>query len=234
MVTTSEKLQRPLSGAVVWPWAIILLSLVCLWGGILYLWLEPFQQQVMIDTLGVSPAQLAKDMSNGQWFGLAGIATVTSLFVHSSWLHMLGNLAYLWVFGWPIERRVGPWLFALIFLMGGLLAHVVLALQVPELENKVIGASGAVSAVVGAYLGLFPSRRLGLYLPLGLVVEFVRVPAVLVIGSWFALQLVYATPGPISGVMAWWTHLAGFTFGLMFALLVRALGAVRPDLRQRD
>ncbi|NIV20409.1 MAG: rhomboid family intramembrane serine protease, partial [Gammaproteobacteria bacterium] len=74
----------------------------------------------------------------------------------------------------------------------------------------VIGASGAVSAVVGASLGLFPRRRIGLYLPLGLYVQFVRVPALLVIGSWFTLQLVYSVVGPISGAMAWWTHLAGF------------------------
>ena len=88
---------------------------------------------------------------------------------------------------------------------------------------------GKIKAVIDkAHLGLFPRRRMGLYLPLGLVVQFARVPSLLVIGSWFALQLLYSTVGPINGTMAWWTHLAGFSLGVIFALLARAIGTVRP------
>jgi membrane associated rhomboid family serine protease len=93
----------------------------------------------------------------------------------------------------------------------------------PQLDTAVIGASGAVSAVVGASLALFPARRIGLYLPLGMYVQFVQVSALLVIGSWFTLQLVYSMFGPISRTMAWWTHLAGFAVGLVLALLAKAL-----------
>jgi membrane associated rhomboid family serine protease len=150
-----------------------------------------------------------------------------SLFIHSSWLHLVGNMAYLWVFGMPVERRLGPLPLLLVFLLGGALANAIVALQMPHLDTPVIGASGAVSAVVGAYLGLFPGRRIGLYLPLGMFVQFVQVSALLVIGSWFTLQLVYSLFGPMSRTMAWWTHLAGFAVGLAFALLVRALSQVR-------
>lgn len=218
--------QRP--GQPRLPWATITLSLLCLLVRLVYQWLNPLQRRIMLETLGASPRDLANVLESGQWLSWAGWAPVSSLFLHASWLHLLGNLAYLWVFGWAVERRLGPWLLVLVFIAGGVMAQLVLAVQLPMLELPVIGASGAVSAVVGAYLGLFPTRQIGLYLPLGLLVEFVRVPALLVIGSWFALQLVYAAPGPITGVMAWWTHLAGFTLGLMFALLTRASGVFRP------
>ena len=83
------------------------------------------------------------------------------------------------------------------------------------------------SAVVGAYLGLFPRRRMGLFLPLGLYLQFARVPSLLVIGSWFTLQLLYTVFGPIDAAVAWWTHVAGFALGLSFALLTRAMTLVR-------
>ena len=95
------------------------------------------------------------------------------------------------------------------------------------MEAPIIGASGAVSVIVGVYLGLFPGRRIGLYLPLGLYLQFARVPAILVIGSWFTLQLVYTVLGPITGVVAWWTHMTGFTLGLIYALMARALTQVK-------
>ena len=150
-----------------------------------------------------------------------------ALFIHSGWLHLFGNIAYLWVFGIPVERRLGPFSLAFVFVAGGVLAHIMVALRLPQLDVPVIGASGAVSAVVGAYLGLFPRQQIGLYLPLGLYLQFTRVPALLVIGSWFTLQLVYSALVPISAAMAWWTHLAGFALGLIFALLARALAQLR-------
>ena len=162
-----------------------------------------------------------------EWTGNGLFTLLAGLFLHPSWLHLGGNLAYLWVFGLPVERKVGGTLLALLFLIGGALSQLILALRLPELETPIVGASGAVSAVVGAYLGLFPSRSIGLYLPLGLYLQFAQVPALIVIGSWFTLQLVYTVFGPISGFVAWWIHLAGFTLGLIFALMVRALSHLR-------
>jgi membrane associated rhomboid family serine protease len=100
-------------------------------------------------------------------------------------------------------------------------------LQLGGLDTPIIGASGAISAVVGAYLGLFPSRRIGLFLPLGLYLQFAQVPSLLVIGSWFTLQLLYTVFGPINAAVAWWTHLAGFALGLSIALMYRAFVQVR-------
>jgi len=95
------------------------------------------------------------------------------------------------------------------------------ALQLPELDRAVIGASGGVSAIIGIFLGLFPTRKIGLWLPLGLFLQFARIPALLVIGSWFTLQVVYTVFGPTTGAVAWWTHVAGFVTGLLAALAVR-------------
>ncbi len=211
------------------PWMTLVLCSLCLLIGTLFAMLDAPRQAVIIDVIGANPSQIAGLLAGTRqegWLALAG-----SLLFHSSWLHLAGNLAYLWVFGLPVERRTGPLSLAVVFFGGGILAHLILALRLPEVDLPVIGASGAVSAVVGACAGLYPSRRIGLYLPLGLVVEFVRLPTLLVVGSWFVLQLLYSLFGPISGAMAWWTHLAGFALGLSYALLARALAAARTGAR---
>jgi len=156
-----------------------------------------------------------------------------ALLVHSSWLHLVGNLAYLWVFGVAVERVLGSFGFVLTFALFGALANLFVALQLPELDRAVIGASGGVSAIIGIYLGLFPTRKIGLWLPLGLFMQFARIPALLVIGSWFTLQVVYTVFGPTTGAVAWWTHVAGFVAGLLAALASR-LVIGQPSYSRED
>jgi membrane associated rhomboid family serine protease len=211
------------------PYVTVAISLVCLFSLLVYSAASPLIQQAMIDLGGMRPAAVAGLLGwNPQAVqDTAAISLVTALFIHASWLHLLGNLAYLWVFGIKVEQRLGWFGIILVFLLGGALANLIVALRLPQLETPIIGASGAVSAVVGAYLGLFPGRRIGLFLPLGVYLQFARVPALLVIGSWFTLQLLYTVFGPINAAVAWWTHLAGFAIGLSFALLARALAQFR-------
>lgn len=211
------------------PFVTIGFSLLCLFSLLLYAGLNPMMQQAMIDSLGMQPSVVSRLLHQnvGSWWQFAALSVVSALFVHASWLHLFGNLAYLWVFGIKVEQTLGPVGMLLIFLLGGALANVIVALRLPQLDTPIIGASGAVSAVVGAYLGLFPRRRIGLFLPLGLYLQFARVPALLVIGSWFTLQLLYTAFGPINAAVAWWTHLAGFALGLSFALMTRALAMIR-------
>lgn len=189
----------------------------------------PLIQNAILELGGVFPSQLALIFSQpvGAWKDYQVLSLVSALFIHTSWLHLMGNMIYLWVFGVPLERRLGGLGMVLVFVFGGALANLFVTMRLPELTSPIVGASGAVSAVVGAYLGLFPSRRIGLLLPLGLYLQFARVPAVLVIGSWFTLQLVYTVLGPITGVVAWWTHMAGFALGLILALLVRAIVQIK-------
>ena len=211
------------------PFVTVSISLLCIFSLIIYSGLSPVMQQAMIDVGGMQPASISALLGNSPayWWDISALSVVTSLFIHASWLHLLGNLGYLWVFGIKVEQRLGSVGIVFIFLLGGALANVIVALRVPQLDTPIIGASGAVSAVVGAYLGLFPGRRIGLFLPLGLYLQFARVPALLVIGSWFTLQLLYTVFGPINGAVALWTHLAGFALGLSFALIARALAQIR-------
>ncbi len=211
------------------PYATMGIAMICVILMALYTPLNPMMQQLVIETGGMKPAAMHAlfEQPVGRWWQPSLVTLFTALFIHASWLHLLGNLAYLFVFGLPVEQRLGSVATLAIFLLGGALAMVIVSERVDWLETPIIGASGAISAVVGAYLGLFPRGHIGLYIPLGLYLQFARVPALLVIGSWFTLQLLYTAFGPINENVALWTHLTGFALGLMFALLVRALAQIR-------
>ena len=187
----------------------------------------PAAQQVLLQAWG------ALDGGPGTRLDLQAVLRLfTALFLHADWAHLLGNLVFLLIFGLPAERVMGPWRFLLLFLLGGAMANLAAVLTIDNPDRVVIGASGAVSAVIGAYLALFPGARLGVVLPLGLFLEFVRAPAFLLIGIWAGLQVLFAYIGPAFGAVAWAAHVAGFLFGVLFALLVRA-GIARRLRRQR-
>ena len=116
-------------------------------------------------------------------------------------------------------------------LLGGALANLAAVLAIATPDRLIIGASGAVSALIGAYLALFPGARLGLVVPLGLFLQFVKMPAPLLIGVWALLQIVFTYIGPAFGAVAWSAHLAGFAFGGVFALLAKA--GIARRLRHR-
>ena len=156
----------------------------------------------------------------------------TALFLHADWAHLLGNLIFLLIFGLPAERTMGPWRFLLLFLLGGAVSNLAAMVAIGTPDSVIIGASGAVSAVIGAYLALFPNAKLGVVLPLGLFLEFVKAPASLLIGIWALLQVIFAYIGPAFGAVAWSAHIAGFLFGIVFALFVRA--AIARRLRKRQ
>lgn len=210
------------------PWITVTIIILCGGAKLLHMGMSPLAQQAMLELGGVIPVELNQLLElSGGWKNQQFLTLFSALFIHVSWLHLVGNMVYLWVFGLALERRLGKLGMLLVFFAGGALANLFVVFRVPDLASAIVGASGAVSTVVGAYLGLFPFRRIGMLLPLGLYLQFTRIPALLVIGSWFTLQLVYSVLGPITGVVAWWTHMVGFTLGLIFTLLIRALGQIR-------
>ena len=219
----------------VWPWAVVGISLLALMMMLSYMILSPEAAEAWLRFWGFLPAEVMAILSGspGGWLSLDLSGLVSALLVHASWLHLLGNLAYLWVFGIAVERAIGHLWFLVAFVLLGGAANLMVAWQMAEMNAPVIGASGGVSAIIGVYLGLFPTRRIGLWLPLGLYLQFARIPALLVIGSWFTLQLLYSVFGPISGEVAWWTHVAGFIAGVIAALLLRAFSR-RIDLAARE
>lgn len=209
-------------------WATPLLFAL-LWAA--YLWASTRSEQVergLIQSWGALTGGPAL-MDTLRWLvaDLHWLRLFTALMLHADWTHLLGNLIFLLIFGFPAERSMGSWRFLALFVLGGAFANLVAVFAVGSPQRLVIGASGAVSAVIGAYLALFPRAKLGLVLPLGLFLEFIRAPAALLIGGWLVLQVVFTYIGPAFGAVAWIAHLGGFLFGAVFALSAKTAIARR-------
>src|ERR1051325_2843790 len=166
------------------PWVTMVLVLLCVLGFIGLAVLPPRQRLSLLLEWGTVPANIfdAKEPILAQLHDPSLLRLVTALFIHVAWLHVLGNMLFLVIFGLPSERTLGSARFFLLFLFGGIVANLVGALSLAGVHSPIIGCSGAVSSVLGTYIALFPRERLGLVLPLGLYLEFVRVPAFLLIG----------------------------------------------------
>lgn len=143
------------------------------------------------------------------------LSVLTSLFLHGSVLHLLGNLLFLWVFGNNVEDRLNPLGFALFYVAGGVVATMAHVLTDPGSLTPVVGASGAIAAVMGAYLVWWPHARVQTLFFVILVFWF-RIPAAAVLASWFVLQFFTS---PDEGV-AWVAHVAGFVFGVLVGLVL--------------
>jgi membrane associated rhomboid family serine protease len=210
------------------PWATPLLVAACV---LAFFWLALLDEEpraLFLRRWGAVPETLFPRGFSWQAL-LEGrpLTLASAVFIHVDWLHLVGNLLFLAIFGLPAERALGPWRFMALFVLGGALANLSAVLLVEVPRSVVVGASGAVSALIGAYLALFPRARLGFVLPLGLFLEFVRTPASLMIGLWAALQLAFTFVGPGFGPVAWSAHLFGFVLGVSFGL------AARPSINRR-
>jgi membrane associated rhomboid family serine protease len=180
---------------------------------------------------GVVPAELMTDLGRGQVFGEETLAIFTSMFLHVNLIHLVGNLIYLWIFGNNIEDRLGRLGFILFYLAGGVAAAVAQIAIDPNSRVPMVGASGAISAVLGAYLVLFPRARILSLVFLGFFYQLIEVPALIVLGFWFVLQLIdgigsLGLAGAEGGV-AFFAHIGGFVFGVLLGLLVRGAGGAR-------
>lgn len=210
-------------------WATPLLLLACVGAFVVLALSEPMARDGLLLRWGALSAQ------PGDWRALlepdraAGLFTALGL--HADGLHLLGNMLFLLVFGLPAERALGSWRLLAFFVVGGALSNLLAAVSLDRADHVIIGASGAVSTLIGAYLALFPSARLGVVLPLGLWLQFVRMPAVALITLWVVLQLLFTFAGPSFGAVAWWAHLSGFALGFVAALLLRGGLERRQRLR---
>jgi membrane associated rhomboid family serine protease len=196
---------------------IVLCTLVFLW----QLSLSTNGQQQAAYLFGVIPAVLFGNAQlEGQWIP-AGATIITSMFLHGGWLHLIGNMLYLWIFGDNIEDRLGRGRFLAFYLVCGAVAALGQGVADPQSEVPMIGASGAISGVLGAYLVLYPRAKVLVLLPLLIFVTTVRVPALVVLGIWFAGQLLSslrAAPGSGGGV-AFAAHVGGFLAGVVLIRL---------------
>lgn len=203
------------------PWATLGIVIACI-ALSLYQVLEPAARQTIPVALGTVPTRLIQAMalSDNSWL-IELRRLFSGLFVHADWPHLIGNMVFVLIFGFASERILGSLRFLLLFLLCGALANLAGAMIYSTLAAPIIGSSGAVSAIVGAYITLFPRARLGLVIPLGFYLEFVRMPASVLIGIWILIQFLFIIASPQSGAVAWPVHVAGFVFGVLYAFLSR-------------
>jgi membrane associated rhomboid family serine protease len=156
------------------------------------------------------------------------LTPVTSMFLHGSWFHLISNMWFLWIFGDNVEAAMGRGRYALFYLVVGLAAAASQALVDPHSLVPMVGASGAISGAMGAYLVLFPSVRVHLLVVLGLFITRIRVPAWAMLGYWFLLQLLGSSVVSEGGGVAFAAHLGGFIAGAGLVMLFRSPGLPAP------
>ena len=146
----------------------------------------------------------------------------TSMFMHGGFMHLAGNMLYLWIFGDNIEGALGHFRFILFYFLCGIAAAFTQILSAPDSAIPMIGASGAVSGVLGAYLIFYPHARIRTFVFLGIFITFLRLPAVLLLGFWILGQVISAfISNPGSPGVAWFAHLGGFFMGMLLAPLLK-------------
>lgn len=158
-------------------------------------------------------------------FDLGDVRSIfTSMFMHAGLAHLLGNLLYLWIFGDNVEDALGHARYLFFYLAGGAAASLTHVFLYPFSQVPTVGASGAIAATLGAYLVLFPSRRVVTLIPFGFFLQVARIPAAIVLGMWFLFQLFEGTlslgMAELGGV-AFWAHIGGFVFGMLIGPLLR-------------
>lgn len=191
----------------------------------------PVIEAVAIDTpFGPRYLERTRAMLPSAVPGWATLLTCT--FLHGGWLHFLGNMWFLWIFGDNVEDRLGHGGYALFYLAAGVGASGVHLVSGPGSTVPTIGASGAIAGVMGAYLLLYPRARVLVLVPIVFVFQFFVFPAALFLGLWFLLQLFQGalSIGAVrAGGVAWWAHAGGFAFGLATVALLRATGRLGPE-----
>lgn len=150
---------------------------------------------------------------------LAAVTVFTSMFLHGGWLHLFSNMMALFIFGDNVEDRMGPGRYLIFYVLGGALAGIAQAAVNPGSTVPAVGASGAIAAVLGAYLVLFPGSRVVTFVPLFFLPWFIEVPAIIYLGFWFASQffngVLALDIGGAMGGIAYWAHVGGFVAGLL-------------------
>jgi membrane associated rhomboid family serine protease len=208
-----------------WPGVTYALIAVNVWIFLYELALGP-ELEEFIRTWSFIPARyfLIAEIDPMDWTGRY-VPLVTSMFLHGGWAHLIGNMVYLWIFGDNVEDQLGHLRYIGFYLVAGLGAGLAQAYLYPDSAVPTIGASGAISGVLGAYLVLFPHARVLTLVPIiFLLFPVVEVPAVLYLGFWFLMQVVsgaLAFGYGEGGGVAWWAHVGGFIVGMALVPLLR-------------
>ncbi len=181
------------------------------------------------DRYGIIPAHVYATLT-GEVISISVLGTLfSSMFLHGGWLHLGGNMLYMWVFGDNVEDKLGHGRFIIFYLLCGLASAVLHVVIEPASTIPTIGASGAIAGVLGAYATMFPRARVVTLIPIFIFIQIAELPALLVLGFWFVLQffngmLALGESDAQMGGVAWWAHIGGFAAGV---LLVRTFRRYR-------
>jgi len=151
---------------------------------------------------------------------------ITSMFLHGGWLHLIGNMWYLWIFGHGVEDRLGHFRFLLFYLLCGIGAGIVHTIMNPSATIPTVGASGAIAGVLGAYVVSYPFARVLTLIPIFIFIQIIEIPALLVLGFWFLMQFLSGTASLAvstsanTGGVAWWAHVGGFVIGIVLVQIL--------------
>lgn len=185
-----------------------------------YIWEERLglDMSEAFNAFGFVPKALMSPQFVGQedvWHLPAAATVITAMFLHGSFWHLIGNMVYLLIFGKRIEDALGHARFLLFYLLSGVAAAMTMAFMDPVSGIPMVGASGAISGLLGAYMLIYPRARVTVIVPIGIIFYPFRIAAVWVVGAWFAMQLLNAaTSTPDSPGVAWWAHIGGFLAGM--------------------
>jgi membrane associated rhomboid family serine protease len=188
--------------------------------------LTPPQVNLIFFQYGLIPARVQAQLSAGASLTTIAIPFITAIFLHANWLHIIGNMLYLWIFGDNVEDRVGhiPYLF--FYLLVGVAGNIAHLLANPASQVPIIGASGAIAGVLGAYFLTYPRAKVLTLVPIFFFITIIEIPAVIFLLFWFVMQVIYgaSSTGISASPVAWWAHVGGFITG---AILVKVFSAGR-------
>ena len=174
-------------------------------------------QAVFLASFAAVPANIGAAVLGQESLAGGLLPLITSMFLHGGFMHLLGNMWFLWIFGDNIEDELGHVKFLLFYLTCGMLATLAHFAAEPSSTIPLVGASGAIAGVMGAYLVRFPRSRVTVLLPLVIIWTTVQLPAFVMLLYWFTIQLLNGTTDASGGV-AWWAHVGGFAIGAVLAL----------------
>lgn len=179
-----------------------------------------------VGAFGITPAKTVS-LINNQPFNLPALALpfFTSMFIHGGWLHIIGNMWYLWIFGDNVEDRMGHGRYLIFYLLCGIGAGCTHVFFNQTSNLPTVGASGAIAGVMGAYMMLYPMGKVLTLVPIFFFITFIDVPAIFFLGFWIILQFIQGTISSSvaqdAGGVAWWAHLGGFVLGAILIFVFK-------------
>jgi rhomboid family protein len=200
------------------PFINLMLILINILAFLYEIQMDPSALKEFIFEWGLIPARLLSDPST-VW-----VTIFTSMFLHGGWFHIINNMWVLFIFGDNVEARMGGIRYLIFYLLSGVAAVFLQTYILASSNVPMIGASGAVAGVLGAYLILFPHSRIASLVPILFIFTIIEIPAVIFLLFWFASQLysgLFAIQGSSGSGIAWWAHVGGFLFGIIMVFFFR-------------